>query len=309
MKRIAAAVAAALGLLVGTAPAAATPAVAEPAPLRIMPLGDSITWGVGSRTDDSYRSSLYRRLTEAGVDVDFVGSQRSGTGPDRDNEGHRGWTIAQLRERVDGWLSTYSPDVILLHIGTNDMYAGVADAPRQLSALLDQIGEARPEAHVFVAQIVGLADLRNVDAQRQRTASYNAATARVVAGKDDRFHLVDQSAVQGIDMWNRLHPNDHGYARMAWNWYRALEPVLNAGAAWPSDGNPNTADVSYRCIRITTLAAQARGCHRWYHRLAQGAVSTRVWQLPVRVRETFPVRVDGETVIRNRWVTRWITGR
>ena len=318
VRRLAAAVAVCglLGLPGATpAEAAVRPATVRPAgddeprPLRIMPLGDSITWGVGSVTDESYRKVLHRRLTAAGLDVDFVGSQRSGTGPDLDNEGHKGWTIDRLTAKVDDWLRAYSPDVVLLHIGTNDMYAGVASAPRQLSRLLDRIAEVRPEAHVFVAQVVGLADVRNVEDQQLRTASFNAAVAEVVATKSERFHLVDQSDVHGIDMWNRLHPNDFGYARMAWNWYRAMEPVLNhTGSAWPANWNPNQASFSYRCIRISTLAAQVRGCHTWQHRTAPGAVSTRVWQLPVRVKVTYRVKVDGKIVTRSRLVPRWISG-
>src|SRR4051794_32872398 len=95
---------AALGLLVATpAPAGASTRNTTPTtmttdttptmmttetarPLRIMPLGDSITWGGGAPGHDSYRTDLYNRLATAGLDVDFVGSQHSGTGPDRDNE-------------------------------------------------------------------------------------------------------------------------------------------------------------------------------------------------------------------------------
>jgi hypothetical protein len=33
---------------------------------------------------------------------------------------------------------------------------------------------------------------------------------------------------------DRLHPNEFGYKKMAWTWYRALEPLLNTGGrAWP----------------------------------------------------------------------------
>jgi hypothetical protein len=44
-------VAAALGTTVGVTPASA----ASNTPLRVMPLGDSITWGAGSSTGNGYR--------------------------------------------------------------------------------------------------------------------------------------------------------------------------------------------------------------------------------------------------------------
>src|SRR3954468_23529667 len=107
LRRLAAAVAVLFSLLAGAEPAKAeiqVPAV-EKTPLRIMPLGDSITWGVGSARQSGYRAALYQRLTSAGLNVDFVGSMSRGTGPDRDNEGHKGWTIGRLAAHVDGWLA------------------------------------------------------------------------------------------------------------------------------------------------------------------------------------------------------------
>jgi len=189
--------------------------------LRIMPLGDSITWGVGSQTRDSYRAPLARRLAAAGVRVDFVGSQRSGAEADPDNEGHPGWTIAQITTHVDRWLATYRPDVILLHIGTNDVARKARHAPARLAVLLGRIAADSPRTQVFVAKIIGLES-----GDQEPIAGFNTAVARIVATEGPRFHLVDQSGVRGPDMWNRLHPNDEGYRKMARNWYAALERAM-----------------------------------------------------------------------------------
>src|SRR5689334_12599304 len=92
-RRLAAVAAAASLVLLGPAATADAGPAAEPAPtaapLRIMPLGDSITYGVGSSALDSYRGALFWRLADAGVAVDYVGSMRSGNSPDPDNEGHK----------------------------------------------------------------------------------------------------------------------------------------------------------------------------------------------------------------------------
>jgi hypothetical protein len=243
-------------------------------------------------------------LTAAGVPVDFVGSMQSGHYPDPDNEGHKGWTIAQIAEHVDGWLATYQPDVILLHIGTNDMVHGNPDAAAQLDALLDRIAADRPGAQVFVAKIVGLADYIDVAGQRGRTAAYNRAVGEIVATKGPDFHLVDQSDVHGIDMWNRLHPNDYGYLKMAWNFYRAMEPVLSDGeSSWPAYGDPYEATFGTRCIDRSTLGRAAQGCHTWYRR------SSTLWQLPVPVKHFYQVKINGKKITRVRYGTRWITAR
>jgi len=48
-------------------------AAATPPPVRILPLGDSITYGYP--VPGGYRLPLYQLLTNAGYNVDFTGTQ------------------------------------------------------------------------------------------------------------------------------------------------------------------------------------------------------------------------------------------
>jgi lysophospholipase L1-like esterase len=133
--------------------------VGADAAIKIMPLGDSITYGTPHPRYGGYRHALWTLLNGDGFRVNFVGSQHSGDGviPDPNNEGHPGWTIPQIKNGVDrnGWLEKTRPDVILLHIGTNDIrYGYVQSAPSYLTALLDDILARLPRAHVIVAQII-----------------------------------------------------------------------------------------------------------------------------------------------------------
>jgi lysophospholipase L1-like esterase len=140
---------AASGLAVGTARAESNGGV------RVMPLGDSITEGLS--VAGGYRIELWSKLVAGGYTVDFVGSQSNGPSSlgDHDHEGHSGWTIAQIDSNVVGWLRTYTPHTILLHIGTNDIYGSdPAGAPARLGALLDHIISTAPSTEVFVAQII-----------------------------------------------------------------------------------------------------------------------------------------------------------
>jgi len=41
--------------------------------IKIMPVGDSCTEGMGGGEMGSYRTELYRLLTQAGLSIDFVG--------------------------------------------------------------------------------------------------------------------------------------------------------------------------------------------------------------------------------------------
>jgi lysophospholipase L1-like esterase len=241
---LAAGVVAALAVLtLRTAPPRDRPPTATPAPLtrpsqpagtstvmplRLMPLGDSITYGRGSSDNGGYRIDLGRRLAEAGFPVTFVGSQHAGPpGVDDANEGHTGWTIGRLTGHVTGWLNAARPDVILLHAGTNDMDSDdeARRAPSRLGRLLDRIARTCPRAQVFVAQIVGSG---RPDRQR-RIDRYNAALARMVTRRGQHVHLVDQRGVTAVLLRDGLHPDDVGYARMAAVWAAAIEEVLGAG--------------------------------------------------------------------------------
>ena len=218
-------------------------------PLRIMALGDSITAGTGSVSRSGYRADLHARLVAAGLDVDFVGSQRSGIGPDLDHEGHGGSTINRVDQVLDSTLSAYRPDVILLHIGTNNITRGenARKVAGRMSRLIDRIRMARPTAHIFVSQIVG----SNVPVERLVDRLFNDRLPAIVAAKGPMVRLVDQSAVYGADLHDLHHPNDRGYAKMSFNFYNALAEVFNVnGPPWPTGVDP------YR--RSTQVALPAR---------------------------------------------------
>ncbi|GHF96975.1 MULTISPECIES: cellulose binding domain-containing protein [Amycolatopsis] len=211
------------GVLAACAALFAVPGTAAAAAVPIMPLGDSITQG-GSI--GGYRLDLGTKLRADGHAIDFVGSLTDGPAsmPDRNHEGHPGWTIAQIDANVAGWLSAFHPRTILLHIGTNDMYGSdPAGAPRRLSALVDKITNLAPAADVFVATII---PIRFAD---PAVRTFNAAIApdvRAKAAAGKRVHLVDMyPSVAIADLPDGIHPNAAGYSKMATTWYNALKSV------------------------------------------------------------------------------------
>jgi hypothetical protein len=92
---------------------------------RIMPLGDSIMAGVFGICN-GYRGYLYSLLVASGYNYfTFVGSE--GIDPFK-HEGHIGWTAYEVLQEVYGWLTANSADIVLLHIGTNDITGGESAA-------------------------------------------------------------------------------------------------------------------------------------------------------------------------------------
>jgi lysophospholipase L1-like esterase len=218
-----------------------------------MPLGDSITYGVGSKAGGGYRLPLLRRANAEGKRVTFVGRGSSGpagigpadAGPASDpfprgHEGYSGYTIDPCPARpgisplVADAIAAGRPHVILLMIGTNDIGASndVAGAPARLGLLLDRIGSAAPAALLVVAEITPSDD----DPFNHAAVAYNRGVREEVVRRAARgAHVV------GVDMYaaftedpgyrttlldDGLHPNDRGYARMADVWWGAIRAYV-----------------------------------------------------------------------------------
>jgi lysophospholipase L1-like esterase len=223
------------GVAAGVALTTQTPARAESnGGTRVMPLGDSIT--DGAQVPGGYRIELWQRLVAGGYTVDFVGTGFNGPANlgDHDHEGHSGWRIDQIDANIVTWLRTFTPNTILLHIGTNDINGNVdvANAPARLSALLDKIRATAPNVELFVAQITPLGD----PTLERRVQTFNAAIPGIVAQKGPRTHLVDMPSVVGTaDLLDGIHPTASGYTRMGDQWFAALQSVPGSiGPAQPS---------------------------------------------------------------------------
>ena len=81
-----------------------------------------------------------------------------------------------------------------------------------------------PEAHIFVAQIIG----SRVPQELADGRIYNQIIPPMVATRNDPLiTVVNHSTVGGIDLHDLHHPNDFGYTKMAWNWYQAMARVFH----------------------------------------------------------------------------------
>lgn len=242
---LAAAVAAAL-LIPGpaaTGAEAALPPIDTSKHLRVMPLGDSITAGVGSSTGDGYRLDLARYMVEVQqlYTAQWVGSQTGGTQSNPRHEGHSGWRIDQLSEQVNGWMATYQPDVVLLDAGTNDARQGAsADVmAARMAELIGRITSASPTVRVVVGDLIPnwygtYSDVASVAQQR-----FNEQLPQIVSAAGPRVSLARMSAAVPSGLLpDGVHPGDTGYRYMAWTWWRCMGPLLSADGVVRSGANP-----------------------------------------------------------------------
>lgn len=203
--------------------------------LRVLPLGDSITEGYQSSETAGYRGPLWTLLTDAGYAVEYVGSQGGSLpthpGVDLRHEGHGGWYIMGERgvyERLNDWFSRYdTPDVILLHIGTNSS-ADLTD-PSRMTSLLDRLYAEQPGANVIATTVLWRGD---GPSNYPRIEKFNAALPNVVAAqraKGQDICLLDMESKLGDDHANfhadLLHPNATGYGLMAQAWFEQIREL------------------------------------------------------------------------------------
>jgi lysophospholipase L1-like esterase len=201
---------------------------------KVLPLGDSITYG-SPTNNGGYRVELFTRAVTGRQQLTFVGSQSDGPATvagmafPENNEGHPGWTIAQITgianpsSALEG-----SPEIVLLHIGTNDLPNSLSGASDRLAQLVDQILTALPSSLLVVAQIMPLPWAES------SVVTYNAAIPGVVqarAAKGKHIILVDMNT--GFPSSNgfasdNIHPNDTvGYPWMGDKWYATIAPYLH----------------------------------------------------------------------------------
>jgi lysophospholipase L1-like esterase len=185
--RAVAAAAALVHLMVGgSAPAdtsrpsqKAPPPPPPPPPVLWLPLGDSITWGCGTdaaprgaakcvNDAGGYRVPLAWALSQRGINVSTMGTLQ--TGPAYvpaswlRHEGHPGARIDQIGALLEQSLASAGgrlPDVVTIHLGTNDcgqnasQHNITAVMLQRLDSLLSKLHAGAPSAVTYLASIIG----------------------------------------------------------------------------------------------------------------------------------------------------------
>ncbi|GAA5197702.1 hypothetical protein GCM10023322_69530 [Rugosimonospora acidiphila] len=243
VKRIIGAAVTAAALLL-TVLAIAQPACSAATPIRIMPLGDSITGSPGC-----WRALLWNRLTSAGyTNIDFVGTlppQGCGVSYDGDNEGHGGILATGIvsQNLLPGWLSATHPDIVLMHLGTNDVWSNLSPATilSAFGTLVDQMRASNPNIKVLVAQIIPMnpsncaecaARVVALDSQIPAWASAKSTAASPVTVVDQWTGFDDST-----DTVDGVHPNDSGNQKVSDRWYPPLAALLSPSSS-PSPSRP-----------------------------------------------------------------------
>jgi VCBS repeat-containing protein len=254
-------------------------------PIGIMPMGNSITKdrrgiiGVKDLRPDNmrvgYRKSLYNNLRSNNYWVDFTGSEADKNDGDSSefDIAHAGWGGIRTTHLIDildngiftspdegvgeinlgtngPYLDAHPTDIILLHIGTNDVGGQIntpeVDFPAQpiarINAILDMVDASDPRTTVLLARIINRAGGNESNTTTFNDAIDDLAAERILAG--DKIIAVDMEFGAQLnyviddtepytsgDLHDTLHPNPVGYPKMANLWDQVLTTFLPAFVA------------------------------------------------------------------------------
>jgi lysophospholipase L1-like esterase len=232
--------------------------------VKIMPLGNSITQGTTGQDRAPYRRYLWLKLQQNNFNnVDFIGSLnnvQNSAGPgffndyNRNHEGHWGWRASEILNgyqrddqpnntgsgKLSVWLQSHVPDLVMLHLGTNEMIqynvevdgsleAFYANTIQTIREIITELRNTNPDVFIFLAQLI---PAKRSDVNT-RITTFNTHLFNLAKELDQpypRVILVDQNNgfIAATDLYDNWHPNAVGAQKMADRWYEHIELYLDS---------------------------------------------------------------------------------
>jgi lysophospholipase L1-like esterase len=239
-----------------------------PGTIKIAPYGNSITQAAGDH--QSYRYPLWKKLIDANIAFDFVGSMNTNFGGnpvradyngkkfDLDHEGHWGWRADSILMQMDKWLSNYTPDMVLFHIGTNDCIQNqdVNSTIGELTQIVSKLRNDNKNVVIFMATLIPC----NIAESRINDLNGKIKTlAGELSTQESPIVLVDQnSGITSGDLYDGIHPNTSGEEKMAQKWFDAISQYLVTAAiekvssSTHRNTNTNSYQMKLNCSQNTT---------------------------------------------------------
>ena len=243
---------------------------------RLMLLGDSITEGKFADDMMGYRKVLYDQLHMSGYDVDFVGEfgeppyEGQFQGGMKINDFYPSNMTTNARGRMDVTyaMDTYRPNVVAIHLGTNDLNSetGSPISPYgngsefydtqagEMATLIDYLlqwhnGTRDTELqHIVVSLIIPIKyqDSVNVEFNAEVARLVNDFRSGLITGQEEPVHLTDHFSrfrewpglvANGYNalMEDTLHPNTAGHNLMGDTYFKSISQIVFGRESWFRD--------------------------------------------------------------------------
>ena len=202
-------------------------------PLRLMPIGGSITHGVGSTDGNGYRKYLHDILLHHGYNIEMVGSRKKGSTDTYRHEGWRGFRIDQIKNKAKQCVETLRPNIFTVNAGSNDCVQNfqLSEVERRITGLVEYLWMASPRSTIILSTLLVNSD-KEVDSRMVYTNDQICNVAEKMLSRQKKLVFVDMRSVIGprmVDLMDGTHPNDEGYARMAQVWFRGFQEAEKKG--------------------------------------------------------------------------------
>ncbi|KAJ6178242.1 carbohydrate esterase family 3 protein [Penicillium mononematosum] len=198
-----------------------------------MPLGGSVTRGVGSSHGTGYRKFLLQILHHHGINARMVGSRKDGIMPNNDHEGWRGFRIDEIERKARKSVEELSPDIFMVNAGSNDCLQSfkIAEAGKRMGDMLDYLWLACPQSTILLSTLLVSAD-REVNSVVLRFNEQYRALAQKHAMEGRKIVLVDMYTSDGPDvrsLHDGIHPDDENYNKMSRLWFSGIQEAQQKG--------------------------------------------------------------------------------
>lgn len=206
---------------------------------KVMLAGDSITFGLNCESHGGFRMFLGNKLADAGFDFSFVGWNTAPPNlPYLTNYAHKGsghcsyggWTMKSLMNQaannapgvgntpgtsIGDWITQYTPDVLVLMIGTNDTGSSATWAA-DMQALTDMIYVAKSDIKIIWCPIIyqnnyayGACDSLNAAWRTQWNSRRTAGKTVIEAATHTAVGITPKN------FSDLIHPSTYGHERIA----------------------------------------------------------------------------------------------
>lgn len=199
-----------------------------------MPVGGSVTHGVGSSTQNGYREPLLKLLQNQGTNIRMVGSRRTGNFENNHHEGWRGFRIDQIETKARRATERFLPHVVTLYAGSNDCLQDfkLIEAATRISHLTDTIWQLSPGCTIILSSLL-INREPTVDQRIQALNTEIQALTCQKASEGRRIVFVNMHGDQGPILEDLVedgtHPNDEGYQKMANIWFHGIREATSKG--------------------------------------------------------------------------------
>ncbi|MEJ8756339.1 GDSL-type esterase/lipase family protein [Pontibacter sp. H259] len=219
---------------------------------KILCIGNSITQANGEHT--SYRFPLWKKLVDADIAVEFVGSHNTnqweaaspvistvykGKTFTNVNEGHWGWRVDQLLEghederhkgKLSEWVQLYTVDYALVHMGTNDIFQEQDNSQtiEEVKQVIQTLRSRNPAITILLAQLI---PANKPQSYKDAIVDYNSRIRALGNSLDSplsKVVVVDMHS--GFDentlLYDDAHPNEQGEEVMAERWFTTIKSLI-----------------------------------------------------------------------------------